>query len=146
LFEGSTINTPSMLCVEDALDGLRWAQEIGGLPSLVRRSQKNLRAFTDWVADRSWIGFLAEEEAIRSSTSICFRIVDDWYSGLSLDEQGAKAKQLVKLMEQEGAAYDIGAYRDAPPGMRIWGGSTIERADIEALIPWLDWGFEQIRN
>lgn len=146
LFEGSTINTPSMLCVEDALDGLRWAQEIGGLSALVDRSQQNLAAFTGWVKDSSWIGFLAQETAARSSTSICFRIVDEWYEALSADEQSAKAKQLVKLMEQEKVAYDIGSYRDAPPGLRIWGGSTIERTDTEALIPWLDWGFEQIRG
>jgi len=146
LFEGSTINTPSMLCVEDALDGLRWADRIGGLPALCRRSQANLTLFETWVDGSPWIDFLAVEPATRSSTSICFRVVDDWYTALAKTDQVAKAKQLVQLMEQEQVAYDIGAYRDAPPGLRIWGGSTIEASDVETLIPWLDWGFEQIRS
>ncbi|MBT5055815.1 MAG: phosphoserine transaminase [Gemmatimonadetes bacterium] len=146
LFEGSTINTPSMLCVEDALDGLRWAEQIGGLPALCRRSQANLALFEAWVDSSPWIDFLAVEPATRSSTSICFRIVADWYTALAETDQAAKAKQLVRLMEEEQVAYDIGAYRDAPPGLRIWGGSTIEASDVELLIPWLDWGFEQIRS
>ena len=146
LFEGSTINTPSMLCVEDALDGLRWADRIGGLPALCRRSQANLTLFETWVDDSPWIDFLAVDPATRSSTSICFRVVDDWYTALAKTDQVAKAKQLVQLMEQAQVAYDIGAYRDAPPGLRIWGGSTIEASDVETLIPWLDWGFEQIRS
>ena len=146
LFEGSTINTPSMLCVEDALDGLRWAEQIGGLSELTKRSSDNLNVFEKWVAQRSWIDFLALQQATRSSTSICFRIVDEWYESLSDAGQASKAKDLVKLMEAEQVAYDIGAYRDAPPGLRIWGGSTIETADVAALTGWLDWGFEQIRS
>ena len=146
LFEGSTINTPSMLCVEDALDGLRWAEQIGGLSELTKRSSDNLNVFEKWVAQRSWIDFLALQQATRSSTSICFRIVDEWYESLSDAGQANKAKDLVKLMEAEQVAYDIGAYRDAPPGLRIWGGSTIETADVAALTSWLDWGFEQIRS
>ncbi|MEC8992950.1 MAG: phosphoserine transaminase [Candidatus Latescibacterota bacterium] len=146
LFEGSTINTPSMLCVEDALDGLRWAEQIGGLSELTKRSSDNLNVFEKWVAQRSWIDFLALQQATRSSTSICFRIVDEWYESLSDAGQASKAKDLVKLMEAEQVAYDIGAYRDAPPGLRIWGGSTIETADVAALTSWLDWGFEQIRS
>ncbi len=145
LFEGSTINTPSMLCVEDALDGLRWAEQIGGLPALCARAQANLKLFEAWVVDSSWIDFLAVDASTRSNTSICFRIVDEWYQALPDAEKSAKAKQLVQRMEQEQVAYDIGAYRDAPAGLRIWGGSTIEASDVEALIPWLDWGFEQIR-
>lgn len=146
LFEGSTINTPSMLCVEDALDGLRWAEQIGGLSELTKRSSDNLNVFEKWVAQRSWIDFLALQQATRSSTSICFRIVDEWYESLSDAGQASKAKDLAKLMEAEQVAYDIGAYRDAPPGLRIWGGSTIETADVAALTSWLDWGFEQIRS
>ena len=146
LFEGSTINTPSMLCVEDALDGLRWAEQIGGLSELTKRSSDNLNVFEKWVAQRSWIDFLALQQATRSSTSICFRIVDEWYESLSDAGQASKAKDLVKLMEAEQVAYDIGAYRDAPPGLRIWGGSTIETVDVAALTSWLDWGFEQIRS
>ncbi len=146
LFEGSTINTPSMLCVEDALDGLRWAEQIGGLSELTKRSSDNLNVFEKWVAQRSWIDFLALQQATRSSTSICFRIVDEWYESLSDAGQASKANDLVKLMEAEQVAYDIGAYRDAPPGLRIWGGSTIETADVAALTSWLDWGFEQIRS
>ena len=146
LFEGSTINTPSMLCVEDALDGLRWAEQIGGLSELTKRSSDNLNVFEKWVAQRSWIDFLALQQATRSSTSICFRIVDEWYESLSDAGQASKVKDLVKLMEAEQVAYDIGAYRDAPPGLRIWGGSTIETADVAALTGWLDWGFEQIHS
>jgi phosphoserine aminotransferase len=141
LFAGSTINTPSMLCVEDAIDGLRWAESIGGLPELVRRSQANLAALSRWVTDTDWIGFLAVREEIRSSTSICLRIVDAAYRSLPKAEQAAQAKKMSGLLEAEGVAYDIGAYREAPPGLRIWGGSTVETADLEALTPWLDWAF-----
>ena len=147
LFRGSTINTPSMLCVEDALDGLRWAEDLGGLPALIGRSQENLQVLETWVeGSGSWAAFLAGAHATRSSTSICLRIVDDWYSGLSADEQAQQAKKLVKALETEGVAYDIGAYRDAPPGLRIWGGSTVESADVRALTPWLDWAFAGLRN
>lgn len=146
IFEGSTINTPSMLCVEDALDGLKWAEAIGGLSELVRRSQLNLEIFERWVQNSDWAAFLAAEEENRSSTSICFKIVDPWYLELAEQEQRAKAKELVALLETEDVAYDIGAYRDAPSGLRIWGGSTIEAADIEALLPWLDWAWAQVKG
>lgn len=146
IFAGSTINTPSMLCVEDAIDGLKWAESIGGLAELVRRSRANLQVFTRWVASSSWAAFLAVEEENRSSTSICFKIVDPWYLELSEQEQRAKAKELVALLEKEEVAYDIGAYRDAPPGLRIWGGSTVEPADSEALLPWLDWAWGQVKE
>ncbi len=145
LFKGSTINTPSMLCVEDAIDGLKWAESIGGLPELVRRSQINLACLSDWVESSDWASFLAEDSACRSSTSICFTIVDPWYGQLSGQEQRARAGALVDLLEEEGVAYDIGAYRDAPPGLRIWGGSTVECSDIEALLPWLDWAWGQVK-
>ncbi len=146
IFKGNTINTPSMLCVEDAIDGLKWAEQIGGLDELVRRSQENLRTFVDWVQQSAWIAFLAEDEAIRSSTSICFKIVDPCYMGLAENAQRAKAKELVSLLEKEGVAYDIGAYRDAPPGLRIWGGSTVETRDIAALLPWLDWAWSEVKG
>lgn len=145
IFEGATINTVSMLCVEDALDGLNWAEEIGGLPALIARSEANLKAIADWAATRDWIDFLAEEPTTRSNTSICLKITADWYQALPEDEQAARAKQLVSLLEKEDVGYDFGSYRDAPAGIRIWGGATVETADIEALLPWLDWAFEAIR-
>jgi len=145
IFVGDTINTPSMVCVEDAIDVLKWAEEIGGLQGMISRSQVNLEAFSRWVEKSEWAAFLAEDEAIRSNTSICFKIVDPWYAALPAEEQAAKAKELVGLLDGEGVAYDIGSYRDAPPGLRIWSGSTVETSDIEALIPWLDWSFGEIK-
>ncbi|MCB0124952.1 MAG: phosphoserine transaminase, partial [Caldilineaceae bacterium] len=144
IFEGSTINTPSMLCVEDALDSLKWAERIGGLDALLARSQANLNTIAAWVKDSSWAAFLAERPAIRSNTSICLKIVDPAYVALAAEAQAAKAKALANLLDKEGVAYDIGSYRDAPPGLRIWGGATVERSDIEALLPWLDWAYEQV--
>ena len=146
LFTGDTINTPSMLCAEDALDALRWIEASGGVPGMVARSQANLRALAEWEEKTEWVDFLAADGAIRSSTSICFRIVDGWYAMLAEGEQVARQKELVGRLEKEGVAYDIGAYRDAPPGLRIWGGSTVETSDIEALIPWLDWAFQQVKE
>ncbi|MGB3651832.1 MAG: phosphoserine transaminase [Rivularia sp. (in: cyanobacteria)] len=146
VFEGSTINTPSMLCVEDAIDGLKWAKSIGGLSKLIERSNNNLQVLEDWVAKSDWIDFLVEDKSIRSNTSICLIITDKWYQSLSKEEQAAKAKELVSLMAKEQVAYDIGSYRDAPPGLRIWGGATIESKDMEALTHWLDWGFGQIKQ
>ncbi len=147
LFRGSTINTPSMLCVEDALDGLRWAEGIGGLPALLQRSQDNLKVLEQWVAGSgSWAAFLAATPATRSSTSICLRIVDEWYSGHSVDEQAVLSKKLAGLLEAEHVAYDIGAYRDAPPGLRIWGGATVQSADLQALVQWLDWALDELRS
>jgi phosphoserine aminotransferase len=138
IFKGETINTPSMLCAQDALDGLRWAEGIGGLPALIARSEANLAAVAAWVARSDWAAFLAEDPATRSCTAICLKIVAPWFTGLSPDGQAKAAKQLASLLEKQGVAYDIGAYRDAPPGLRIWGGATIETSDIEALLPWLD--------
>ncbi|MEO1432709.1 MAG: phosphoserine transaminase [Cyanobacteria bacterium J06633_8] len=146
IFEGSTINTPSMLCVEDTIDGLKWAKSIGGLSKLIERSNNNLQVLEDWVGKSDWIDFLVEDKSLRSNTSICLKIVDKWYKSLSKDEQAAKAKELVSLMAKEGVAYDIGSYRDAPPGFRIWGGATVESKDMEALTHWLDWGFSQIKQ
>jgi phosphoserine aminotransferase len=144
IFKGETINTPSMLCVEDALDGLRWAESIGGLPALIARSEANLAAVADWVARTPWIDFLAEEPDTRSCTSICLKIVAKWFTILSEAEQARVARQLVALLETAGVAYDIGAYRDAPPGLRIWGGATVETSDIAALLPWIEWAYAQV--
>ena len=146
LFEGATINTPSMLCVEDALDGLNWAENLGGLNALIKRSEANLATIAVWVERTPWVDFLATVPEIRSNTSICLQIVDPWYKALSSDDQAQKAKQLATLLEHEEVAYDIAAYRDAPPGLRIWGGATVDTADIEALLPWLDWAYEQVKS
>jgi phosphoserine aminotransferase len=146
IFIGATINTISMLCVEDAVDGLRWAESIGGLSALIERSDANLKAIADWVARTDWIDFLAKDPATISNTSICLKITADWYQALPAEEQTAKAKQLVSLLEKESVGYDFGSYRDAPAGLRIWGGATVETADIEALLPWLDWAFAEIQK
>ncbi len=145
IFAGETINTPSMLCVADALDGLVWAERIGGLPALIARSEANLACVADWVGRSDWASFLAERPEIRSSTSICLKIVAPWFTALDTAGQAAAAKKIVSLLEEKGVALDIGAYRDAPPGLRIWGGATVETADIAALLPWLDWAEAQVR-
>jgi phosphoserine aminotransferase len=146
IFVGETINTPSMLCVEDALDGLKWAESIGGLPALLARSRANLQAISDWIAKSDWAAFLAETPTIRSNTSICLKIIDAAFAALSPDDQAKSAKSIVALLDKEGAAYDIGAYRDAPVGLRVWGGGTVETANIQALLPWLDWAFAEVKS
>ncbi len=145
IFKGETINTPSMLCVEDALDGLRWAESIGGLKGLIARSEANLAAVADWVAAGSGYGFLAQDAATRSCTSICLTITAPWFAALPAEAQAAAAKKIASLLEKEGVALDAGAYRDAPPGLRIWGGATVETADIKALLPWLDWALASVQ-
>ena len=146
IFEGSTINTPSLLCVEDALDGLRWVDSIGGAGGLAARSEKNLEAVSAWVDRSEWVDFLAADPATRSCTSICLKIVDPWFASQGVEEQTAIEKRLVAMLAAEGAAWDIGSYAAAPPGLRIWGGGTVETSDLEALFPWLDWAFEETRN
>ena len=146
IFEGSTINTPSLLCVEDALDGLRWVDSIGGAGGLAARSEKNLETVSAWVDRSEWVDFLAADPATRSCTSICLKIVDPWFAALGVEEQTAIEKRLVAMLAEEGAAWDIGSYAAAPPGLRIWGGGTVETSDLEALFPWLDWAFEETRN
>lgn len=146
IFTGATINTPSMLCVEDALDGLKWAESLGGISALIARSQANLTAITNWVDRTDWVDFLAVDPATRSNTSICLKIVDPWYTALAAEDQAKGAKQLATLLDKEEVAYDIGSYRDAPPGLRIWGGATVDTADLEALTPWLDWAYEQMKS
>ena len=142
IFKGETINTPSMLCVEDALDGLRWAESVGGLDGLIARSEANLGAIARWVARTPWADFLANDAATRSCTSICLKIVAPWFAALAAPAQAQAAKKLASVLEKEGVAYDIASYRDAPPGLRIWGGATVETADIESLLPWLDWAYD----
>lgn len=146
VFAGSTINTPSMLAAEDALDGLRWAESVGGLDGLIRRSEANLAAVAEWVERTDWVDFLATDPRLRSSTSICLKMSDPWFCGLEPDDQTGAIKKLVGRLEEEGVAYDIGAYRDAPPGLRLWGGGTVETTDLVALFPWLDWGLAALKN
>jgi phosphoserine aminotransferase len=145
IFKGETINTPSMLCVEDQLDALKWAEGCGGLSGLVMRSEANLDAMEHWVARTDWVAFLADDPATRSSTSVCLTIVDPWFTALDGDAQAAAAKSVASLLEKEGVAYDIGAYRDAPPGLRVWCGATVETADVEALTEWLDWAYSEVK-
>jgi phosphoserine aminotransferase len=145
IFRGDTINTPSMLCVEDALDGLRWAETIGGADGLIARSEGNLAAIAAWVDQTPWVDFLAGDPAIRSCTSVCLKITDPEVTALSVDLQAALPKKMDALLEEEGAAYDINGYRDAPPGLRIWAGATVEQSDLEALFPWLDWAFATVK-
>jgi phosphoserine aminotransferase len=144
IFEGATINTPSMLCVEDYLDALKWAASIGGLGELRARSDRNLAALVAWVERTDWVAFLAKDPASRSNTSVCLEVVDPRIAGLSAEGQADFAKRLAALLEKEGAALDVGGYRDAPPGLRIWCGATVEADDIEALTPWLDWAFSSL--
>ncbi len=145
LFKGETINTPSMLCVEDYLDALAWAEQIGGLPALIARSEGNLATIEAWVEQSPSWDFLAADKAIRSCTSICLKVVDPWFTAQDAATQEKIAKGVASLLESEGVAYDAGAYRDAPPGLRIWGGATVEAADIAALLPWLDWAYGAIK-
>jgi phosphoserine aminotransferase len=146
IFKGDTINTPSMLAVEDAIDGLKWAEGAGGVDGLIKRSEANLSAIARWVGQTPWVDFLAEQPETRSCTSICLKIVDPWFTALSEDAQAEVAKKLAASLDSEKVAFDIAAYRSAPPGLRIWGGATVENADIAALLPWLDWAYAQVKQ
>ena len=146
IFKGETINTPSMLCVEDALDSLRWAEGEGGLAGLTGRSEANLAVLETWVDETPWVSFLAEDKATRSSTSVCLKIVDPWFAALGETARADAAKRIAALLEQEGAAFDVGAYRDAPPGLRIWAGATVQTSDLRALTPWLDWAYAEVKK
>ncbi len=145
LFSGATINTPSMLAVEDALDGLAWAESIGGLPTLMARSQSNLEAITSWVEKIDWVDFLVADPNIRSRTSVCLKINDSHLAAIKEDPVEI-IDSMVRSLETECVAFDIGAYREAPPGLRLWAGATVERSDLESLFPWLDWSFETVRR
>ncbi len=142
LFEGRTINTPSMLAVEDALDALGWAESIGGLPALIARAEANFQAIAEWVGRTAWVDFLATDPATRSCTSVCLKLARRSFARLGPGDRAAAAKRITGVLEAEGVAFDIDAYRDAPPGLRLWAGATVERADLEALFPWLDWAHE----
>ncbi|MBK8167432.1 MAG: phosphoserine transaminase [bacterium] len=142
--EYSTVNTPSMLCVEDAIDALKWAESIGGLQGLYRRSNANLAAFEKWVATSDWIDFLAESKEIRSNTSVCFKVKAAWFLKLSDEDKAAAAKKISALLDKEGVAKDINAYAKAPVGFRVWCGATVETSDIEALTAWLDWAYATV--
>ena len=144
LFEGATINTPSMLAVEDAVDALKWAASIGGLPEMRRRADANLGVLEAWVQKTDWVAFLAADPASRSNTSVCLKVVDPTVTSLSEDAQADFAKKLAGLLEKEGVALDVGGYRDAPPGLRIWCGATVDTTDLDALTPWLDWAFASV--
>lgn len=144
LFEGATINTPSMLCVEDYLDALRWADGLGGLSALCARSQANLAVLAGWVVRTPWVEFLAANPAQRSSTSICLKITAPWFLELDAKARAQAVEKMANLLAAEGVAYDINGYRSAPPGLRIWGGATVEAADLEALLPWLEWAYAQV--
>ena len=141
IFEGETINTPSMLCVEDYIVALEWARREGGLDGLIARADANAAVIHDWVARTAWIENLASDPATRSNTSVCLKLSDEAVERLGAEAAAAVPKKMAKLLEAEGVAYDIGSYRDAPPGLRIWCGATVEQSDVEALIPWLEWAF-----
>jgi phosphoserine aminotransferase len=145
IFTGETINTPSMLCVEDYIDTLQWAKSVGGLSATVARSDANAKALADWVAVTPWVAHLANHAGERSNTSVCLKVVDPAVTRLAADDQAAFAKTLAGLLEKEGVAYDIAYYRDAPPGLRIWCGATVETSDVQALAPWLDWAFAEAK-
>ncbi|NVJ70957.1 MAG: phosphoserine transaminase [Alphaproteobacteria bacterium] len=145
IFEGATINTPSMICVEDYIDALEWAGGIGGLKGLIAKSEANLKVLEDWVAKTDWVDFLAADKATRSNTSVCLKVVDPWFQALDAEAQAAVPKKLAAILDEEGVAYDIGAYRDAPPGLRIWTGATVEAEDLAALTAWLDWAYAEAK-
>ena len=147
VFKGETINTPSMLCVEDYLDALNWAKSVGGLQGLVARADANTAVIADWVKrNDSWAAFLANDPEQRSNTSVCLKITDPWFTSLDAEGQTKSQKEIVSLLESEGVALDLGAYRDAPPGLRIWAGGTVEASDMKALMPWLDWAFATVKE
>jgi phosphoserine aminotransferase len=146
IFEGETINTPSMLALEDYLDAITWAEGIGGLKALIARSQDNLGVLDRWVRDCGWADFLASEQGSRSNTSVCLKIIDPWFRALGSDAQADAAKKVATLLEKEGVAYDVAGYRAAPPGLRIWCGATVDKADLEALTPWLDWAWAKVKS
>ena len=144
-FKGETINTPSMLCVEDYLDTLAWAKSVGGLPGLIERVNRNANIMEGWVRQTAWVDYVAREDANRSTTSVCLSIVDDWFTKLSAEEGRAVGKRLEEILAAEGAAYDIRGHREAPTGLRIWCGATVESSDLEALLPWLDWAYNEVK-
>jgi len=146
IFEGETINTPSMLALEDYLDALKWAEGLGGLKALIARSNANLNALARWVKESDWAAFLAKDEAIRSNTSVCLKIVDPWFTAMAPEAQAEAAKKIATTLDKEGVAFDIAAYRAAPAGLRIWCGATVDHTDVEALTPWLDYAWAKVKQ
>ncbi len=146
IFKGQTINTPSMLAVEDALDSLAWAGSVGGGPALRGRVAGNFAVIEEWVERTPWVDFLASDKRTRSPTSVCLKVVDGWFAALDADRQAGAAKRMVAILEEEGVAFDVGSYRSAPPGLRIWAGATVEREDLVRLVPWLDWAHGRVKN
>lgn len=146
LFIGKTINTPSMMVVEDCLDALNWIESLGGISATIQRSQDNVKVVADWIAQEDWVDFLPQDESTYSTTSICFKITDDWFNNHDLDAQMALVKEICALIEDEGAGYDIKHYMYAPPGFRIWGGATVEASDIESVLPWIKWAYNEIKQ
>jgi phosphoserine aminotransferase len=142
LFEGATINTPSLLATEDYIDALKWAERIGGLAALQARANANTHVLTEWVARTPWVDFLVRDSSIRSNTSVCLKVVDPRVTSLPEAGQAEFAKKLAEVLEKEGVALDAASYRSAPPGLRIWCGATIEQSDVQSLTPWLDWAFD----
>jgi phosphoserine aminotransferase len=143
LFRGETINTPSMLCIEDALDSLRWAESVGGLDGCVARAEGNLAVVADWVARTPWVEFLAADPATRSCTSPCLMITDPWFTALPSETRFTTSRRMLARLDKEGVGCDLATHRASPPGIRIWTGATVEKSDVEALLPWLDWAWEQ---
>jgi phosphoserine aminotransferase len=146
IFEGGTINTPSMICVEDALDALNWVESVGGTKALVKISNENLKIVEDWVSKSDWIKFMCEDKNIRSSTSITLLIKDEWFTKFNEDEQRGVLKKLFSILDKEGVAKDINGYPKAPPSIRIWGGSTVQNSDMKTLLPWIDWAYHSVKN
>jgi len=146
IFEGETINTPSMVAVEDYLDALSWAESLGGLKALIQRSNDNLHVLEKWVKSSGWAGFLAEDAAIRSNTSVCIAVTDPAFTALAEEAKAEAIKKMCAALDKEGVAFDIAGYRAAPPGLRIWCGATVDKADLQALTPWLDWAWQQVKG
>lgn len=146
IFKGATINTPSMLCVEDYLDALKWVESEGGLAGVIARSQRNLKVIENWVEKTNWIEFLAEDSETRSNTSVCLKITDPWFTKMPADQQAEATKKMIALVEEEDAGFDFGSYSDAPPGLRIWCGATVESSDVECLMPWIEWAYSEIKK
>lgn len=146
IFEGATINTPSMLAAADCLDALNWVESIGGLSETVARSHKSFDTVAAWVVQSDWVDFLASDPATRSVTSVCLKIADAWFQSLPEDDKLPFVKSMLKPLDTDGVAYDIASYRDAPAGLRIWCGATVEPDDIAALLPWLDWAYESAKS
>ena len=146
IFAGETINTPSMLCVEDYIDALEWAQSVGSLQGLIARCDANAKAVADFVAKKPFLGFLAKDPATRSNTSVCLTFIDPAITALTPEAQAAFAKDVAALLEKEGVGLDLGSYRDAPPGVRIWCGATVEASDVAALMLWIEWAFETVKS